>query len=89
MILTKKRMKVAQMIEQQTLAVHSLFYQGKRYSKEELEEILAAYYKRINKAGRNPSNLVKRTFFDHSAFRVTYRVLNDECGGIDLFYFEH
>jgi len=49
-ILTKKRMKVAQMIEQQTLAVHSLFYQGKRYSKEELEEILAAYYKRINKA---------------------------------------
>ena len=50
MILTKKKMKVAQMIEQQTLAVHSLFYQGKRYSKEELEEILAAYYKRINKA---------------------------------------
>lgn len=49
-ILTKKRMKVAQMIEQQTLAVHSLFYQGKRYSKEELEEILAAYYKRKNKA---------------------------------------
>ena len=42
-------MKVAQMIEQQTLAVHSLFYKGKRYSKEELEEILTAYYKRKNK----------------------------------------
>lgn len=50
LILTKKRIKVAQMIEQQTLAVHSLFYQGHRYSKEELEAILAAYYKRKNKA---------------------------------------
>lgn len=49
MILTKKRIKVAQLIEQQTLAVHSLFYQGKRYSKEELEAILTAYYKRKNK----------------------------------------
>jgi hypothetical protein len=53
MVLTKKRLKVAQMIEQQTLAVHSLFYQGKRYSKDDLQEILEAYYRRKNKAKRS------------------------------------
>lgn len=53
MVLTKKRLKVAQMIEQQTLAVHSLFYQGKRYSKDDLQEILDAYYRRKNKEKRS------------------------------------
>jgi hypothetical protein len=52
MVLTKKRLKVAQMIEQQTLAVHSLYYQGKRYSKDDLQEILDAYYRRKNKTKR-------------------------------------
>jgi hypothetical protein len=53
MVLTKKRLKVAQMIDQQTLAVHSLFYQGRRYSKDDLQEILEAYYRRKNKAKRS------------------------------------
>ena len=52
-VLTKKRVKIAQMVEQQTLAVHSLFYQGKRYSKDELQAILEAYYRRKNKAKRS------------------------------------
>ena len=52
MVLTKKRVKIAQMVEQQTLAVHSLFYKGKRYSKDDLKEILEAYYRLKNKAKR-------------------------------------
>ena len=52
MVLTKKRVKIAQMVEQQTLAVHSLFYKGERYSKDDLQEILEAYYRRKNKAKR-------------------------------------
>jgi hypothetical protein len=53
-VLTKKHIKIAKIVEQQkTLAVHSLFYQGKRYSKDDLQKILEAYYRRKNKAIRD------------------------------------
>ena len=47
--LSKQKIRIAQLLEHQTLAVHSLFYQGKRYSKMELEKILEAYYRRQNR----------------------------------------
>jgi hypothetical protein len=47
--LSKQKIRIARLLEHQTLAVHSLFYQGKRYSKKELEEILEAYYRRQNR----------------------------------------
>ncbi len=47
--LSKQKIRIARLLEHQTLAVHSLFYKGKRYSKKELEEILEAYYRRQNR----------------------------------------
>jgi len=44
--LSKQKIRVARLLEHQTLAVHSLFYEGKRYTKSELEDILEAYYRR-------------------------------------------
>ena len=44
--LSKQKIRVARLLEHQTLAVHSLFFEGKRYSKSELEDILEAYYRR-------------------------------------------
>jgi hypothetical protein len=53
MVLSKQKIRVAKLLEHQTLAVHSLFYQGKRYSKEELEHILEAYYLKASKTRSN------------------------------------
>ncbi len=47
--LSKQKIRVARLLENQTLAVHSLYYEGKRYSKVELENILEAYYRRQNR----------------------------------------
>ena len=47
--LSKQKIRVARLLEHQTLAVHSLYYEGKRYSKVELENILEAYYRRQNR----------------------------------------
>ena len=44
--LSKQKIRVARLLEHQTLAVNSLYYEGKRYSKVELENILEAYYGR-------------------------------------------
>ena len=47
--LSKQKIRIARLLEHQTLAVHSLYYEGKRYSKVELENILEAYYRRQNR----------------------------------------
>ncbi len=44
--LSKQKIRIARLLEHQTLAEHSLFYEGKRYTKSELEDILEAYYRR-------------------------------------------
>jgi len=44
--LSKQKIRVARLLEHQTLAVYSLYYEGKRYTKVELENILEAYYRR-------------------------------------------
>jgi hypothetical protein len=53
MVLSKQKIRVAKLLEHQTLAVHSLFYQGKRYPKAELERILEAYYLKASKTRSN------------------------------------
>ena len=47
--LSKQKIRVARLLEHQTLAVHSLYFEGKRYTKVELENILEAYYRRQNR----------------------------------------
>ena len=44
--LSKQKIRVARLLEHQTLAVHALYYEEKRYTKVELENILEAYYRR-------------------------------------------